>query len=488
MLDACRQFASQAKRFAGKCRLLKDFEGGGMSILRLGAVAAALVLSVAVHRNAQAANISANCNSSPTTALGTAIAGANSGDVVQITGICTQDVLVTTSGITITNQSGPNTTLNPGDGVEGQLEVSGATGVTINGIALGSASTFTFGSTNDLALLYVHDGAAVTADSVTIENSPLLGVLVARASKIAFTSANTVGPNGGNTGDTFARDNGGIQARDNASVILGTSDGTGSVTLQNHTFDAVSAYRNSSVIVYHATFSGNTAHQLMVTGSSTAYITSSSSQIVAPGGATTAIQATGTSTLQIDNGAEITGASGQEAISLIGGSALLLQGSSVASAGAGPVIEASSGSVLALAGGNNICAGTLSGATCTASGGTALQIQSTIDLGQGLVSSNPSMNWSTGASGISVAQNSSVRFQGGVTVTGTLSISQGSNGFFNKTKGGSNAVTSVVCPFTTVPAAHIVAGTSGSPAVTPFPNPSTVFATTSKALQQCLAF
>jgi hypothetical protein len=256
-----------------------------------------------------------------------------------------------------------------------------------------------------------------------------------------------------------------------------------------------------------------------VTGSSTAYITSSSAQILAPGGATTAIQATGTSTLQIDTGAVITGASGQEAISLIGGSALLLQGSSIASAGAGPVIEASSGSVLALAGGNNICAGTLSGATCTASGGTALEIdhvgslvqvsatefgytaasdtvngagiavlQSTIDLGEGLISSNPSITWTTGASGISVAQNSSLRFEGGVTVTGTISIGQGSNAFFNKTKGGSNAATSVVCPFTTVPAAHIVAGSSGNPAVTPFPNPSTVFATTSKAAKQCLTF
>jgi len=183
-----------------------------------------------------------------------------------------------------------------------------------------------------------------------------------------------------------------------------------------------------------------------------------------------------------------------------------------------PVIEASSGSVIALAGGNTICSGRLSG-SCTADGGVALQIdhvgslvqvsatefgytpatesvtgggvavlQSTIDLGLGLISSSPSLTWTTGGSGISVAQNSSVRMNGGVTVIGTLAIGQASNGFFNRTKGGSNAVTSVTCPFTTVPASHIVAGTAGSPAVTPFPNPSTNFNSTSKATSQCLSF
>jgi hypothetical protein len=231
-----------------------------------------------------------------------------------------------------------------------------------------------------------------------------------------------------------------------------------------------------------------------------------------------AIQAVGTSTLQIDSGVSVTGASGTQAVALTGGSALLLQGSKIAAAGAGPVIDATAGSVLALAGGNTICSGTLSGTNCTAANGTALEIdhvgslvqvnatdfgytaapetvsgagaavlQSTIDLGLGVVSSTPSITWVTGSGVVSVAQNSSVRLNGGVTITGTLSIGQGSNGFFNRSK-GSNAVTSVLCPFTTVPAAHIVAGTAASPAVTPFPNPSTNFTATSQPAKQCLSF
>ena len=66
---------------------------------------------------------------------------------------------------------------------------SGATGTTIDGLVLGSTSAFSFGSTKDMAVLLAIDGAAVTVTSAEIENSPLLGVLAARSSKVEITSS-----------------------------------------------------------------------------------------------------------------------------------------------------------------------------------------------------------------------------------------------------------------------------------------------------------
>ena len=299
--------------------------------------------------------------------------------------------------------------------------------------------------------------------------------------------------------------------------MLGTNDGLNPITISSNFGDAVAAYRNSSIVSYGAQLSGNSSRQIVTMSASSAYLTLSATTITAPGGAPTAIQAVGTSTLQIDGGVTVAGASGAEAISVTGGSALLLQGSKISTPGAGPVIEASSGSVIALAGGNTICNGTFNGATCQAGTGTALQIdhvaslvqisgadfgytaasdtvtgsgsavlQSTIDLGLGLINSSPSLTWTTGSGGISVAQNSSLRLQGGATITGTLNFIQSSNGFFNKSKGTPNGVTQILCPFATLPAAHIAVGNAGNPPVTPFPVVSTNFLSTAK--NQCLSF
>ncbi len=522
MLGARRQTPSKGKRFIRKCWVY-EFSGVGMSALRLRAgVAICALTALAVPQAAHAAFTSIRCDLTPT-ALGPAVAAANPGDTIQITGICQQDVTITTPGLTITNRSGPTGGLNASDGVQGQLEISGATGTIIDGVILGSFSAFSFGSSKDMASLFAHDGAAVTVNASDIENSPLLGVLAARSSKVEITSATSpaiISANGNGTADTLPRDNGGIQARDNGTIILGSSDGSQRVTVSNNPADAVAAYRNSSIVIYAAGFTSNTARQVVAESASSAHLTLASTTIDSSSSSSDAIAAVGTSTLQIDAGVSVTGGAGGHAISLQGGSALLLQGSNIGAFANGgpPVIEASSGSVVALAGGNTICSGRLSG-SCLPDGGIALQIdhvgslvqvsaadfgytpatesvfgggiavlQSTIDLGLGVISSNPSLTWTTGGAGISVVQNSSVRMNGGVTVTGTLVIGQASNGFFNRTKGGSNAVTSITCPFTTVPASHIVAGTVGSPAVTPFPNPSTNFNTTSKASAQCLSF
>lgn len=508
-----------------------------MHIERLGAAAMALALTVFAS-GARAAIYNVDCgagtvsgaataSATPTTILGmvlgtpSALASVHPppapGDIIKITSMCEQDVLVTTSGLTITNPGGPNNSYSYLDGVNGQLEIAGATGVVIDGIGLGVFQNQAFfGSPNDVALLYAHDGAAVTLTThARAGNSTRLGVLAARSSKVEMIDGAVVSLNGFAGADQAPRDNGGIQARDNSAIVLGTGDGLNPVQITDNFADAVAAYRNSSIVIYGAQFSGNADHQIVVMSASSAHLSLSSTSITAPAGAPNAIQAVGTSTVQIDGGVTVAGAPGAEAVSLLGGSALLLQGSQVSAPGSGPVIEASSGSIIALAGGNTICSGTLSGTACTPAPGIAIEIdhvaslvqisgadfgyaaaadtvtgagaallQSTVDLGLGLINSSPSMSWTTGSGGINVAQNSSFRLQGGATITGNLAIGQSSNGFFNKTKGAANAVTRILCPWTVIPAAHVVAGSIG--VVTPLPTLSANFLSTAK--NQCLSF
>lgn len=114
-------------------------------------------------------------------------------------------------------------------------------------------------------------------------------------------------------------------------------------------------------------------------------------------------------------------------------------------------------------------------------------MQSTMDLGKGLVSSGlstvPSLSWMTGTPGLTIKQNSSFRLQGGATISGPLNLTQSSNGFFNKSSGGTNTVTGgILCPFNTVPAAYV----GGSTAVSP--TPSLASSLQSAAKNQCLPF
>jgi hypothetical protein len=123
-------------------------------------------------------------------------------------------------------------------------------------------------------------------------------------------------------------------------------------------------------------------------------------------------------------------------------------------------------------------------------GGGTVQLQSTADVGMGFPSGVASLGWNAGGNGIAVSQNSSFRMEGGVAITGTLSLAQGSNGFANLVNNPSgnktpNSVTSLACPFTSIPAAHV---TASSKTLSPAPSLSTNFQTTNQATSQCLSF
>jgi hypothetical protein len=108
------------------------------------------------------------------------------------------------------------------------------------------------------------------------------------------------------------------------------------------------------------------------------------------------------------------------------------------------------------------------------SGSAFVQEQSQMDVGMGVIASNPSLSWSLPAGDcILVQQNSSIRLSGGVamagapaspctlnggTVSTTIVIQQESNGFFNLGAGGADAISGgggVSCVFTSFPNAHV---------------------------------
>jgi hypothetical protein len=154
------------------------------------------------------------------------------------------------------------------------------------------------------------------------------------------------------------------------------------------------------------------------------------------------------------------------AVLVAANSSIVLNGASIQSSSAlQPAIEASVMSSIILAGGNNICAGSLSGSACTPSaGGTAIEVdhsasllhqqgntlgfgngaesitgkgttlmQSSMELGQGPVGGAFGLVW-TGV--LSVGQNSAIRMQSGVHITGAVQISAASNGYFNCNNNG----------------------------------------------------
>jgi hypothetical protein len=480
-----------------------------------------ITLSAACH-DAGAATRNVDCVGAPTTALGTGLAAASFGDTIAISGTCTQDVTITTSGLTLTVKAGddPQT-----DGIAAQVEIAGAQNIVINGLLLGvSSGTLTFASPSDQAILYVHDSASVNIESSTVSNSALLGILAERGARVSLIDSTVISNGLSFGGDSTASPSGfGIRAIDNSSIYFQTvSIG---VFVELNQGGGVALINNSSLIALNAASSsidGNGGQQIYLTGSSSVRATNVTiNGNSCPSACGDTIDAFNASNVRIDGASSLIEAATNEAAILVsGGSTLLVSGVTVfAPAGTAQVIRASDNSIIALAGGNTIC----SAACSTSTSGTAVtidhvstliqvsavlfgytaaqdmlfgngivQLQSTVDLGVGLISGLPSLAWTvqnTASNGISVAQNSSFRLEGGATISnsGGVQLGQGSNGFFNTSAGGTNTVNGgVICPFTNIPSAHVVAGNTN--ALSPTPPFATSFDTANAALHQCLPF
>ena len=329
-----------------------------MFIRYLSAGLTAMLVAALAQGSHAATTWSVNCHSgtinpgsiSSSTPLGTLLGTQNgpstlatvpvSGDMIEITGICTEDVEVRTPGLTITNDSN-SASLDTSDGVQGQFEFNGAQRTTLNGILVGATSLFSFTNSGDVANLYAHDGSALKIQNAQISFGPLLGVEVQRSSQITLLSTTVENNGGGPSAGTNS--NAGIQGMDGSTVVLGKSDGTETVTVSGNAGPGAAAIRNGSLVINSAMIqgNGNTGN-----GFPTIYAFSSSSvfisgegalatQISNPGGGADTINAIGSSTVLIENDALVSGNASNAAIELDAASTLGLQGTLVESAGTG---------------------------------------------------------------------------------------------------------------------------------------------------------
>jgi hypothetical protein len=440
------------------------------------------------------------------------------GDVIEITGTCQQDITIRTPGLRLTNHNDTNATGT--DGNQGQIEVAGARRTVINGLLLGSdQNAFSFASASDQALIFAHDGAAVLVEYSSLSNSPLLGILAQNSAQVAVR--NTLVAGSGAAAPDLAHGVGIRAILGSAIEVSSPDNGAQSSDIAFNEGGGVALFSGSSLIVSApasaAVIEGNGGAQLRLERASSAHVSGGivdGSTCLA--NCSNAIEAVGSSNVAVDGGVIVLGITSKNAVSLIGGSVLLASSATIKAPASNtiPTIDAAENSVIALAGGNIVCSNL---STCDSSitglaivadhvstliqvppqqfgyasaqdrlfGGGSVQLQSTVDLGVGLITASPSLTWTAGPSTVRVTQNSSFRLQGGVAITGVVSLAQGSNGFFNVSNGGTNTVSGgVTCLAVTIPAAHVAAPNAAS--LTPTPSLATTAFPTGP--NQCLPF
>ena len=427
------------------------------------------------------------CDLQPATALGSAIALANPGAILAITGLCQQQITISSvldAGLTITNETGlAGASLIAGDGIEGQIVVSGPLQVAISGITLeGSASDLGYQSVLSIF------GSNVTIGNAQIVNGWRNGV-VASANGVATILNTAVSGNG------MAKVAGqcdGIRASDGARLFLGqynqdgSIDGGNAVTVENSAGNGITVLSGSSLALIGGTIEGNGGNQIFVSGSSAAGIFGTTiMQLQAPNVAEAyAVEVYQASRLFLAQSASIDAGSYGGGVAVASASSLVLLNATLSNDTASyPTLAASGVSHLILSGGNII--DNTAGATAVAlDHGSSLVQGQGADLapvvagvpmaddppgdtitGNGTVQTQSDMELGTGAAtpsswtgSIAVTQNSAFRMDGGMSISGALTLQQGSNGFFNTNAGGLNVVASgVSCPFTTNAASHVSA-------------------------------
>ena len=478
-----------------------------------GKIAAALaVCAVSSSAGAQTA---VRCDLTPATALGNAVALANPGAILAITGICEQQVSIASVlqwGLSLTNRSGnPQAVLNSGDGIAGQLQIAGPLQVAINGITLE-------GPASDQGSPSV---VSVSGGSVTIANAQVINGwrngLVVDAKGSAIVTNTTIEGHGA---AGIAGEADGIRVMHGSALALGAEASDGSVnpaaavTVANNAGYGVAAFGASTTTIMGGAIEGNGASQIFIAGASEADIfatqVTQTAASALPGDF--AVQAMQSSKLLLMQGSSIAAGTFGGGVLASSASSLTMIGSDLANGSVStPTIEASGSSNVILAGGNIVTNDAANGiaveidhssslmqaplsalhpefagapAMVTAArdaitGAGLILEQSSLDLGVGLVDGADGLVWN-GA--ISVAQNSSFRLSGGASISGNLALGQGSNGFFNVSKGGTNTVSGgVTCPWTLAPSAHITASS-----LSPAPIIATSFLSATK--NQCLPF
>ena len=426
-----------------------------------------------------------------------------SGDTVEIDGttagsFCNGDIFVNTSGVTFKNHLGTDALISS-DIINGMFEIDGAQ-ITIDGIALRcpGCSTTTpnasgLSNFDENGALLLHDGAVVFLENAVVSGSATSGIFAENGSSIRL------GTTDGNAG--------------NAVTIAGNGKngdacpGFGILLTQGSTLESFAATIGGTGTANDGN-SQNTCGQILLQSGSSARIAGTSiTQFTA---SLPAVQAlSGSSFLTTTNPvptATTINSNVHGAILLGAVSSAVLNASTISSTGTSvPTIEAAGSSTLTLGGGNTISNTTGGGivfqidhssslfqvpahqfgftdAVETVTGSASVQVQSSMDLGIGLVGGQPSISWSVPAGDcILVQQNSSFRMSGGVAIAGaapaactlnggavtsTIIIQQESNAFFNVGRGGTDVISGgggVSCIFAGMPNAHVTGKANISP-------------------------
>jgi hypothetical protein len=369
------------------------------------------------------------------------------------------------------------------------------TGNGINVIALGEASvgyvpTFAAGTSLPVEITGNGTGVQVNGAGTTLLNAANIhantgaGVIVGRGGNAEIVGG-TIANNGADGIDVNAA---GIDF--NATYF----DASSPTTVTGNGGDGIKA-ESSSVTASNSdgpTISGNTGGPALQLVQSSAVVKNGGGTISSPAGLTQPTIAMLHSTIELFGPSlTVTGSGNSNAIYAVGNSTVTMHSATATDDDAADAtIFVDDGSALFSVGGNTISNTGTSGiaievsnestfhqhiatqfgqaaAADTITGTGSDQIESNIELGTG--ASTPS-SW-TGA--ITVAQSSTVRMDGGITVTGTVTITQASNGYFNTAATGQNIVTGgVSCPFADTAgarvagAAKVLLSSGGASAVT----------------------
>ncbi|HUB98025.1 MAG TPA: right-handed parallel beta-helix repeat-containing protein [Stellaceae bacterium] len=456
----------------------------------IGALPVALALTVLAPVASAATPV--NCNANPTTALGSAIANATPNSVLAILGMCQEDVTIASAidwGITITNDTGNlSGAYVSSDGIIGHVTIAGPVPVAINGIVLEGTAT----DTGIAGTVLLERGASVTITNAQIAYGQRNGVALQESSTAEIDNVSIY--SNGIAG--IANASNGISAVGGSHVELGAMNSNGSinapagVSISQNTGNGLFVGADSRLTMSSGAVYGNLGIQIMAVGSALVTLADTfvAQSSAPPAPAAYAIEGMGTTTLTLLDGTTVEGGGYAGAVQVASSSALILVGVSLSNnLSSEPTVNASVNSSIDLSGGNQI--------TNNASGGVAAQIDhmsglyqalyggsaaalapgpwtatpntdtitgagisvmdSTVDLGVGLLGGNQSLVWN---GTVTMSQSSTFRMSGGATINGSLTLAQGSNGYFSNANGGSgNVVTGgVTCPGT-VAVSHVAA-------------------------------